>query len=56
MVSVVDAASFLRDYNEAESLQSRGESLGEEDTRTVTDLVIDQIEFVDVIIRTSWIW
>ena len=50
MVTVVDAASFLRDYNEAESLQSRGESLGEEDTRTVTDLLIDQIEFADVII------
>jgi len=50
MVTVVDAASFLRDYNEAESLQSRGESLGEEDNRTVTDLLIDQIEFADVII------
>ena len=50
MVTVVDAASFLRDYNEAESLQSRGESLGEEDNRTVTDLLIDQIEFADVIV------
>ena len=30
---VVDANSFLNDYNEAESLQSRGESLGEEDNR-----------------------
>ena len=50
MVTVVDAASFLRDYNEAESLQSRGESLGEEDNRTVTYLLIDQIEFADVIV------
>jgi len=50
MVTVVDAASFLRDYNQAESLQSRGESLGEEDNRTVTDLLIDQIEFADVIV------
>ena len=50
MVTVVDANSFLKDYNEAESLQSRGESLGEEDNRTVTDLLIDQIEFADVII------
>ena len=50
MVTVVDAASFLRDYNEAESLQSRGESLGEEDNRTVTALLIDQIEFADVIV------
>ncbi|MEM7435924.1 MAG: zinc metallochaperone GTPase ZigA [Myxococcota bacterium] len=50
MVTVVDAASFLRDYNAAEALQDRGESLGEEDERTVTDLLIDQIEFADVIV------
>ncbi len=50
MVTVVDTASFLRDYNAADALQDRGESLGEEDERTVTDLLIDQIEFADVII------
>ncbi|MEM7585019.1 MAG: zinc metallochaperone GTPase ZigA [Acidobacteriota bacterium] len=50
MVTVVDAASFLRDYNAAEALQDRGESLGEEDERTVTDLLIDQVEFADVIV------
>jgi G3E family GTPase len=50
MVTVVDAAAFLRDYNTAESLKNRGESLGEHDERTVTDLLIDQIEFADVIV------
>ena len=50
MVTVVDAANFLRDYNAAEALRERGESLGEDDHRTVTDLLIDQIEFADVII------
>ena len=50
MVTVVDTASFLRDYDAAEALQERGESLGEEDHRTVTDLLIDQIEFADVIV------
>ena len=50
MVTVVDSANFLKDYNKAESLQARGESLGEEDQRTVTDLLIDQIEFADVIV------
>ncbi len=50
MVTVVDAASFLGDYNAAETLQERGESLGEDDHRTVTDLLIDQIEFADVIV------
>ncbi|NVB37016.1 GTP-binding protein [Pseudenhygromyxa sp. WMMC2535] len=50
MVTVVDAASFLRDYDAAEALDERGESLGEGDHRTVTDLLIDQIEFADVIV------
>lgn len=50
MVTVVDAANFLRDYNAAEALKARGEALSEADERTVTDLLIDQIEFADVII------
>ena len=50
MVTVVDAASFLRDYNASEALKDRGESMGEEDERTVTDLLIDQIEFADLIV------
>ena len=36
MVTVVDMANFLRDYKAAEALQDRGESLGEDDHRTVT--------------------
>lgn len=50
MVTVVDAASFLREYQAADDLSKRGESLGEEDERTVTDLLVDQIEFADVIV------
>jgi len=50
MVTVVDAAGFLADYNAAEALRDRGESLGEDDNRTVTNLLIDQIEFADVIV------
>ncbi len=50
MVTVVDAASFLEDYRAAESLESRGESLGEGDQRTVTDLLVEQVEFADVIV------
>jgi len=50
MVTVVDVAGCLRDYNGAEALQDRSESLGEDDNRTVTDLLIDQIEFADVIV------
>jgi G3E family GTPase len=50
MVTVVDGFNFLRDYSSQESLQSRGESLGEEDHRTVVDLLIEQVEFCDVIV------
>ena len=50
MVTVVDAANFLKDYKEAEALKDRGESLGDDDHRTVTHLLIDQIEFADVIV------
>ena len=47
LVTVVDAVNFLQDFDEARSLQEAGESLGEEDERSVTDLLIDQIEFCD---------
>ncbi|MBJ2245846.1 GTP-binding protein [Pseudomonas haemolytica] len=50
MVTVVDGMSFLLDYQAAESLASRGETLGEEDERSITDLLIEQIEFADVIL------
>ncbi len=50
MVTVVDAVNFLKDFDEAQSLQEKGESLGEEDERSVADLLIDQVEFADVIL------
>ncbi len=50
MVTVVDTASFLEEYRAADALKDRGESLGEGDHRTVTDLLIDQVEFADVIV------
>ncbi|MDK8265639.1 zinc metallochaperone GTPase ZigA [Pseudomonas oryzihabitans] len=50
LVTVVDAFNFLRDYASSDFLESRGESLGEEDERTVVDLLIEQIEFCDVLV------
>ncbi len=50
MVTVVDSVNFLRDYEAAQSLQETGEHLGEEDHRSVSDLLIDQVEFADVIV------
>ena len=50
LVTVVDAVNFLKDYDEAKFLQDTGESLGEEDERSVADLLVDQVEFADVIL------
>jgi len=50
MVTVVDAVNFLKDFEEAHQLDEVGESLGEEDQRSVADLLIEQVEFADVIL------
>lgn len=50
LVTVVDGVNFMQQYQEARSVQEAGESLGEEDNRSVTDLLIDQIEFCDVLL------
>ncbi|MEM7707259.1 MAG: zinc metallochaperone GTPase ZigA [Pseudomonadota bacterium] len=50
MVTVVDAVNFLQDFDEAGYLRDKGESLGEDDHRSVADLLIDQVEFADVIL------
>lgn len=50
MVTVVDAVNFLADYDEAKFLQETSESLGEEDERSVADLLVDQVEFADIIL------
>ena len=50
MVTVVDAVNFMNDYDQAKYLQDTGESLGEEDERSVADLLVDQVEFADVIL------
>ena len=50
MVTVVDAVNFTKDYYEAKDLQEVGESLGEEDQRSVADLLVDQVEFAEIIL------
>ncbi|MDF3933082.1 zinc metallochaperone GTPase ZigA [Pseudomonas citronellolis] len=53
LVTVVDGLNFLRDFHGAESLASRGESLGEDDERSIADLLVDQVEFADVILLSK---
>ncbi len=50
MVTVVDAYNFLRDFSSLGSLEERGEALGEDDERSIVDLLSDQIDFADVIL------
>ncbi len=50
MVTVVDAANLIRNYSSTDFLKDRGESLGETDERTLVDLLVEQIEFANVII------
>ena len=50
MVTVVDAVNLLGDYSSHDFLHDRGESMGEEDNRTLVHLLTDQIEFADVVI------
>ena len=50
LVTVVDAVNFLADFEAAQDLAERGESLGEDDERSVADLLIEQVEFCDVLV------
>jgi len=50
MVTVVDAANLLKDYASADFLADRGESLGEDDDRSLVGLLVEQIEFADVVV------
>lgn len=50
MVTVVDAANFLPELEGGDGLVERGLDQYEDDERTVSDLLMDQIEFADVIV------
>jgi G3E family GTPase len=50
LVTVVDAANFLNDYQSKDTLPERGIALSDEDERQIVDLLVDQVEFADVIV------
>ncbi|QGQ47966.1 GTP-binding protein [Metabacillus sediminilitoris] len=50
MVTVVDANRFWHDFSSGETLLDRKQATDETDTREVVDLLIDQIEFANIIV------
>ncbi|GHJ93423.1 GTP-binding protein [Streptomyces sp. NE5-10] len=50
MVTVVDAANFPAELDGGDELAERGLAPYEDDERTVSDLLVDQVEFADVIV------
>jgi G3E family GTPase len=50
MITVVDAVNFCQDMKNVEDLKDRNIQANENDTRTITDLLISQVEFASVIL------
>ncbi|MEO1044392.1 MAG: GTP-binding protein [Pseudomonadota bacterium] len=50
MVTVVDAINLLKDYSSQDFLADRGESLGDDDDRSLVGLLVEQIEFADIVV------
>ncbi|MEE4021695.1 GTP-binding protein [Gordonia sp. PKS22-38] len=53
MVTVVDAATFLSELAKGERLGDRDLEAGEGDVRSIADLLVDQVEFADIIVLTK---
>ncbi|HMM63236.1 MAG TPA: GTP-binding protein, partial [Mesorhizobium sp.] len=53
MVTVVDAANLLKNYSSQDFLRDRGETAGAGDDRALVDLLVEQIEFADVIVMNK---
>jgi len=50
MVTVVDAVRFLEDWQSDDELRDRKLALGEDDQRTIADLLVEQVEFANVLV------
>lgn len=53
MVTLVDGKNFLKDYRAREDLRDRNLAVAPEDDRGIGDLLVDQIEFADVLVITK---
>lgn len=50
LVTVVDAANFLAEYQSIDELRDRGIGMSDEDDRNIVQLLVDQVECADVIV------
>jgi G3E family GTPase len=50
MVTVVDASTFLAELVRGQALTERNLEAGEGDARSIADLLVDQVEFADVLL------
>ncbi|MBF6334546.1 GTP-binding protein [Nocardia abscessus] len=50
MVTVVDASTFLAEVARGQALAERNLQAGDGDARTIADLLVDQVEFADVVL------
>ncbi|MGV9542241.1 GTP-binding protein [Nocardia beijingensis] len=50
MVTVVDASTFLAEVARGQALAERNLEAGDGDARTIADLLVDQVEFADVVL------
>ncbi len=50
MVTVVDAGNFMKDFGSWDDLSDRRIGLSEEDDRNIVDLLVDQVEFANVVL------
>ncbi|MEU7769015.1 GTP-binding protein [Nocardia sp. NPDC049190] len=50
MVTVVDASTFLAEVARGQALAERNLHAADEDARTIADLLVDQVEFADVLL------
>ncbi len=50
MVTVVDALNFMEDWQSLDEVSARGQALSPEDDRNVVRLLVEQVEFADVLV------
>jgi G3E family GTPase len=53
LVTVIDTETFLSDWQSESDLRARGIAVDEDDERSVSDLLVEQIEFANVLVLSK---